>query len=158
SSRSGRALSPSRSPTPRRCLPRSTPTRACARSSSSSPMRSARPATPTAAANIRHKRGSCCLSCEGSDRALPLTVALVLFENVLDAGFIDHQVGLAAVAVQLDAVLVIPLDRAAQLLAIVQHHHHGRARLHLLLIIKIFCEGLFRRRGFFRPGAPTLCM
>jgi len=45
------------------CPRKSTPTKACARSSSSSPTKSARSATPTAKASTRRKKESCCRSC-----------------------------------------------------------------------------------------------
>jgi hypothetical protein len=43
----------------------STPTKACARFCSSSPMKSARPATPTAKGSTSRSRELCCRSCKG---------------------------------------------------------------------------------------------
>ena len=47
----------------------------------------------------------------------------------------------------LDAILVVPLDDAANLVAGVEDHHHRRSRLHLLDVIKIFGVRLLRRSG-----------
>jgi hypothetical protein len=64
-SRSGRALSPWRSATPRRCPPRFTPTRASARFCSSNPMKLVRFPTRTKKGNTRPNRAS---SCRGSSK------------------------------------------------------------------------------------------
>ena len=57
---SGKATSPSSSPTPRPCPPRSTPARAAPRCSSSRPTRSARRPTRTGAASTRGRWASPC--------------------------------------------------------------------------------------------------
>jgi len=53
----------------------------------------------------------------------------------------------------LDAGLVVPLDDAVHLFAVLQHDHHGRPRLHLLLIIEILRVGLLRRSRLPSPTA-----
>src|ERR1039458_1459276 len=75
-----------------------------------------------------------------------LPSVLAFLEHVLDGGLVDHQVG-SAVAVQLDAVLVVPLNIAVDFFAVAQHDDHGSLALHLLLIIKILGVGLFGGRG-----------
>src|ERR1700704_3027408 len=87
---------------------------------------------------------------------LPLLV-LAFLEHVLDGGLVDHQVG-GAGAVQLDAVLVVPLDIAVDFLAVAQHDDHGSLRLHLLLIVKIFGVSLFGGRGLFGRRGGTIAI
>ncbi len=70
-----------------------------------------------------------------------LLSVLAFLEHVLDGGLVDHQVGSAG-AIQLDAVLVVPLDVAVDLFTIAQHDDHGSLRLHLLLVVEIFGVGL----------------
>src|ERR1019366_8150509 len=127
--------------------------KACARFSSSSRTKFARPATRIARESTRRRKGSCCRSCRGSCqlsavsfelRSLLLPV-LAFLEHVLDGGLVDHQVGGAA-AVQLDAMFVVPLDIAVDFLAVAQHDDHGSLGLHLLLIIIIFGVGLLAGR------------
>src|SRR5258708_36347575 len=84
---------------------------------------------------------------------LPLVLAFL--EHVLDGGLVDHQVG-GSGAVQLDAVLVVPLDIAVDFLAVAQHDDHGSLRLHLLLIIKIFGVSLLVRRGLLGRSGGTV--
>src|SRR3989442_15713034 len=57
-------------------------------------------------------------------------------------------------AMDLDAVLVIPLDHAADDLTRVQHHHHRRTSLHLLDVVKILRVGLLRGSWFFPWQVP----
>ena len=78
-------------------------------------------------------------------KSQPLLLILALFEHVLNRWFIDHQVWLTVVAVDLDAIPVVPLDDPVDLFTITKHDHHGRARLHLLLIVEVFRVGLLRR-------------
>ena len=80
------------------------------------------------------------------DSLLPPVLAFL--EHVLDRGFIDHQVG-GAVAVQLDAVFVIPLDIAMHLFAVAQHDDHRSLTLHLLLVVKILGVSLLARHALF---------
>src|ERR1700726_3883522 len=61
--------------------------------------------------------------------------------HVLDVGLEDEEVG-SAVAVDLQASLVVPLDGAFQRLSILQHEDHGRLGLHLLHVVEIFRVGL----------------
>src|SRR5580700_10586745 len=75
-----------------------------------------------------------------------LALVLAFFIHVLDGRLVDHQVGLAVFAIYLDAGPVVPLDDAAYFFAVTQNDHHLGARLHLLLVVKIFGIGLFRRR------------
>src|SRR5713226_5181888 len=84
-------------------------------------------------------------------------LALAFLEHVLNGGLVDHQVGGAA-AVQLDAVLVVPLDIAVDFLAVTQHDNHGGLRLHLLLIVKIFGVGLFGGRGLLGWSGGTVAI
>ena len=60
----GKALSRSKSPTARRCPPRSIPMKACARSSSSRATSRATSATKTKQGSTRSSRASCCRNCE----------------------------------------------------------------------------------------------
>src|SRR6267378_4256277 len=87
---------------------------------------------------------------------LPLLV-LAFLEHVLDGGLVDHQVG-GAGAVQLDAVLVVPLDIAVDFLAVAQHDDHGSLRLHLLLIVKILGVGLLGGRGLLGRSGGTVAI
>jgi len=82
-------------------------------------------------------------------------VALAFFEHVFDGWFIDHQIRGAA-AVQLDAVLVVPLNIAVDFLAVAQHDDHGSLRLHLLLIVEVFGVGLFARRDLLSRSRGTI--
>src|SRR5262249_8722841 len=61
-----------------------------------------------------------------------------------DAVLHDHQVG-GADAVHLDADPVVPLDDAAQLLAVLEDDDHGSARVHLLEVVERLRVGLLRR-------------
>src|ERR1700674_5300993 len=82
-------------------------------------------------------------------------LAFAFLEHVLDGGLVDHQIS-GAGAVQLNAVLVVPLDIAVDFLAVAQHDDHGRLRLHLLLIIKIFGVSLFGGRGLLGRSGGTV--
>src|SRR5260370_349364 len=175
----GRASSRSKSPTPHRFRRASTPTKDSARFCSSSPTRPQKPATPTAGANTSHRRGLCCRSCResrgnlvgtsrggnlrGSALAIrfrTLTVArlaaFAFFVNVFDRRLVDHQIRLAAVSYHLEAVLVVPLDDAVNLLAVAEHDDQWGLRLHLFLIIKILGVGLLRGREFLSAEALPL--
>src|SRR5664280_1266377 len=77
--------------------------------------------------------------------SLPLP-GFAFLVHVLDAGFVDQQIGRAG-AVHFKAVLVVPLDDAVDLFAVLQHQDHRRLGLHLLLIVEIFGVRLLRRRG-----------
>src|SRR5579872_877884 len=77
-----------------------------------------------------------------------LVLVLTFFIHVFDGGFVDHEVRLAIFAVHLEAGLVVPLDVTVDFLTVSQHDNHGSARLHLLLVIKIFRVGLFGWRNF----------
>src|ERR1700686_3948352 len=89
--------------------------------------------------------------CARSSNILPLV--LPFFKHVLNRGLVDHQIRLALLPVHLDAVPVVPLDDPAPFLAVAQHDHHRRPRLHLLPIIKILGVGLLRRRQLFSRAA-----
>src|SRR5256885_8174915 len=65
----------------------------------------------------------------------------------------DQEVWLVR-AMDLDAVLVIPLDHAADDLTRVQHHHHRRASLHLFDVVKVLRVGLLRGSRFFPLHVP----
>src|ERR1700730_5217625 len=88
-------------------------------------------------------------------RLLPLVLAFL--EHVLDGGLVDHQVGRAG-AIQLDAVLVVPLDIAVDFLTVAQNDDHGSLRLHLLLIIKILGVSLLGRRGLLDRSGGTVAI
>src|ERR1700734_2525815 len=83
-----------------------------------------------------------------------LPSVLVFLEHVLDGGFVDHQVRSTVYAHHLDAGLVVPLDDAMYFLAVAQHDHHRRLRLHLLLIVEILRVGLLWRRCLARASRP----
>ena len=68
------------------------------------------------------------------------------------------EAGDGAAAVQLDAVLVVPLDIAVDFLAVAQHDDHGSLGLHLLLIVKILGVGLLGRRGLFGRCGGTVAI
>src|SRR6267143_6842397 len=87
---------------------------------------------------------------------LPLLV-LAFLEHVLDGGLVNHQVG-GAGAVQLNAVLVVPLDIAVDFLAVTQHDDHRSLRLHLLLIIKVLGVGLFGGRALLSWNGGTVAI
>ena len=74
-------------------------------------------------------------------------LVFILFVHVANAVFEDQQIGFCF-PVDLDAVSIIPLDDAAELLTIIQHHHHGSLVLHLLQIVEAFRIGLLLRGGF----------
>src|SRR6266508_5878532 len=77
-------------------------------------------------------------------------LVLVLLVHVLDVVFQEQDVGLA-VAVHLDGQAVVPLDGAADLLAILQLDDHARLVVHLLLVIEALGVGLLRRDGLADP-------
>src|SRR5271166_4710600 len=78
-------------------------------------------------------------------RPLLLFASFAFLVQILNAGLVDQQVGRAR-TVHLQAVLVVPLDGAVDLLAVLQHQHHGGVGLHLFLVIEILGVGLLRRR------------
>src|SRR5271157_3034851 len=84
---------------------------------------------------------------DADDWLLLLSAGFAFLVHVLDAGLVNEQVRCSG-AVHLQAVLVVPLDDAVDLLAIVQHQDHGRAGLHLLLVVEILGVRLLRWRGF----------
>ena len=75
----------------------------------------------------------------------PAPLQLLFLEHVADVVLRDQQVRLV-VAVELDRPLVVPLDPAEQLLAVVEHHHHRRLRRHLLEVVELLGVGLLGRR------------
>jgi hypothetical protein len=86
---------------------------------------------------------------EAPEKRLPWVFAeplpspvFAVFEHVLDGGLVDHQIRGAA-PVQLDAILVVPLDITVDFFAVTQDDYHGGLRLHLLLIVEVFGVGLF---------------
>src|ERR1022692_323227 len=87
-----------------------------------------------------------CLALTSSPYPVPIASRFAFLVHVLDAGFVDQQVGCAG-AVHFQAVLVVPLDDAVDLFAVVQYQDHRRLGLHLLLIVEILGMGLLRRRG-----------
>src|SRR5262249_44690955 len=64
----------------------------------------------------------------------------------------------AALAGQLNAVAVVPLDGALEDFAVVQNDGHGRARLHLLYPIEIFRVSRFGRRGLLAGGGAAIAV
>jgi hypothetical protein len=84
-----------------------------------------------------------------------LPPVLAFLKHVLNRGLVDHEVG-GGVAVQLDAVLVVPLDVAVDFLAVAQYDDHGGLRLHLLLIIEIFGVGLLAGRDLLGGSGRTV--
>src|SRR5437867_3470065 len=84
--------------------------------------------------------------------ALLGALELLLFVHVLDAVLHDHQVR-GAQPVHLDADPVVPLDDAAQLLAVLEHDHHRRAGVHLLEVVERLGVGLLRRHLLAARGA-----
>src|SRR5580765_1125481 len=66
-------------------------------------------------------------------------------KHVLNRRLINHKVRLTVLAIDLDAIAVIPLDDSVDLLVIAQNDYHWSPRLHLLLIIEIFGVGLLWR-------------
>src|SRR6266851_2304137 len=68
--------------------------------------------------------------------------------KILDHALEDEQVGVA-LARELNAITVIPLDGAAKDLAILQNDGHRSVGLHLFDPVKIFGMGHFRWSRFF---------
>jgi acyl-CoA hydrolase len=64
------------------------------------------------------------------------------FVHVLDVRLVDQQVR-RAVAVELEAALVVPLDDAVKFLTVLENDDHRRLALHLLYVIKVLGVGLF---------------
>src|SRR5260221_350768 len=81
---------------------------------------------------------------------LCLSAQFILFEQVLDAVLLDEEVG-CAFAVHLQAVPVVPLDPAADLLAVGHDDDHRRAGVHLLDVVEAL--GV-RDLGGSRAGRP----
>ena len=73
------------------------------------------------------------------------------FMHVFDVGLVDQQVW-RAIAIELEATLVIPLDHAVENFAVLQHDGHRRLGLHLFEVVKILRVGLIRRHDLFRAG------
>src|SRR5579884_776750 len=86
----------------------------------------------------------------GAKVTLPVGAAagglVARFVDVLDGVFEDQQVR-AAVAGELDAIAIVPLDGSLQHLAIGEHDGHRCSRLHLLNKVELLGVRLFRRRG-----------
>src|SRR3954465_10061157 len=89
--------------------------------------------------NVASTVSPCGIGC-GPDRSARL---LRLFIHVFDAGLIQQDIRPFR-AIHLEAALVVPLDDAVERLAIAQHEHHRRLRLHLLYVIKVLSVGLVR--------------
>src|SRR5216684_5493286 len=68
--------------------------------------------------------------------------------DVLNHALKDEQVG-TALACELDAIAVIPLDRTAKDFATVQDDRHGSVGLHLLDPVEVLSVSGLRWRGFF---------
>src|SRR5580765_5981594 len=77
-----------------------------------------------------------------------LLLVLAFFEHVLDGRLVNHEIWFAAVPVHFDAVAIVPLNDAANFLAVLQHNHHRGSRLHLLLIVEVLGVSLLRRSKF----------
>ena len=60
--------------------------------------------------------------------------------------FEDQQIGFR-VAVELDAIAVVPLDDPFHPFSVVEDQHHGRPVLHLFQVVEAFGVGLLRRTG-----------
>src|SRR5579872_1407426 len=84
----------------------------------------------------------------------PFSLFFALFVHVFDRWLENHQVGRAD-AVDLEAILVIPLDDAVDFLAVMQNQYHRRLGLHLFLVIKVLRVGVLRRRRLLRG---SVCM
>src|ERR1700674_5471518 len=67
--------------------------------------------------------------------------------EILDHALKDEQIGTTLTS-QLDAITVVPLDRAAKHFAILEHDGHGSMGLHLLDPVKIFRVSGLGWRGF----------
>src|SRR5215468_4132492 len=66
------------------------------------------------------------------------------FVHVADSRLVKQQVG-SAVAGQLDAIPVVPLDQTLQMLAVFEHNNDRSFTLHLLLIVEVFGVSLVLR-------------
>src|SRR5262245_42865465 len=77
-------------------------------------------------------------------------LVLVLLEHVLDVVLEQEDVGLAH-PVDLEGSLVVPLDRAPDLFAVLEHDHHAGAVRHLLRVVVALGVGLLGRYGLARP-------
>ena len=76
-----------------------------------------------------------------------LPAVFSLFVHVLYGRFVNQEIGLA-ISGDFEAALVVPLDHAVNFLTVAEHDHHGRFRLHLLLVVEILRVGLLRWGGF----------
>src|SRR6266571_4918189 len=86
-----------------------------------------------------------------SNRRLLFTALSGFFSvlvKVLDHALENEQVGVA-LARELDAITVIPLDRAAKDLAILENNSHWGVGLHLFDPVKVFSVGHFRWSWLF---------
>src|SRR5450432_302295 len=77
-----------------------------------------------------------------------------VFVDVFDYALEDEQVG-SALAGELDAIAVVPFDRAAQGFAVIENDRHLRAGLHLLDPIKILSVRQLRRSRLLAGRGPT---
>src|SRR5581483_5971485 len=84
-------------------------------------------------------------------KAPRLLFVLAFLVTVLHREFVYNEVG-GGGAVQLDAVAVVPLNHAVDLLAVTQDNHHWGLTLHLFLVIEILSVGAFRRRNLLPAG------
>src|SRR6266545_2184489 len=107
------------------------------------PMRSLVLAAAGACAFMR-RHSSQCARWRGS-----VAVSLILV-HILDVMFENEQVR-AFVAVQFDAVFIVPFDCAAQFLIVPQYEDHRSVRVHLLLIIEALRVGLLGRNFLLLP-------
>src|SRR5580704_11301731 len=76
-----------------------------------------------------------------------LCSVLAILVNVLDDLLVNEQIR-AAISRDLNAIAVVPLNRAVELFAADENDGHRRARLHLFYPVEIFCMRLFWWRGF----------
>src|SRR5438045_7796696 len=92
----------------------------------------------------------------------PSTLLVLLLEQVLDAVLLNEHVR-RAFAIHFQAVSVVPLDHAADHLAVGRHHDHRRAGAHLFEVVERLGTGGFgRQRALLRAvevsvprGAPA---
>ena len=80
---------------------------------------------------------------------LEMLAILLIFIHVLDVMLQDQKIG-AFIAMQLDAVLVIPLDDAEYFLIVLKDNDHRSMSIHLLFVVEAFSVRLFGRYLLFR--------
>jgi len=78
-----------------------------------------------------------------------------IFVNILDDALENEQVG-AALTRELDAIAVVPLDRAAKRLAIIENHDHRGMALHLLDPVEVLGVGRLRGRRLLAGSGPIV--